>query len=121
MSYPSVELTDTLIGYLELFGKVDGQAIQWPPYEREYLFNRPDTKHRFDLVFPAQMVAIEMEGGTFTGGRHTRGVGYAQDCWKYNRAAELGWRVLRYTTDMINNDPEQVIMQIARVLGVLPD
>ena len=33
--------------------------------------------------------------------RHTTVGGYAKDCEKYNAAALLGWRVLRYTTGMI--------------------
>ncbi|AUL97471.1 hypothetical protein FORC54_3326 [Vibrio vulnificus] len=44
-----------------------------------------------------------MEGGTWANGRHTRGKGYAADCEKYNVAALEGWRVLRFTGDMIKS------------------
>lgn len=58
---------------------------------------------RFDFAWPARMVALEVEGGTHSGGRHTRGTGYAQDCAKYNHAALLGWLVLRATTEQVKN------------------
>ena len=47
------------------------------------------------------MVAVEVEGGVWTGGRHTRGKGFEADCEKYNAATERGWRVLRVTPKMI--------------------
>lgn len=61
-----------------------------------------DRKWRFDFAHVPTKVAIEIEGGTWSGGRHTRGAGYAKDCEKYNEAAKLGWCVLRYTSDAIN-------------------
>jgi len=75
----------------------------------EYLFH-PIRRWRFDFAHPGTMVAIEIEGGTWgyrdrlTGqmkvGRHATGKGMADDMEKYNAAAELGWRVLRYTPEM---------------------
>jgi len=41
------------------------------------------------------MVALEVEGGVWTGGRHTRGAGFIEDMEKYNAAACMGWFVLR--------------------------
>lgn len=54
-------------------------------------------KWRFDFAFIDALVALECEGGVWTGGRHTRGSGFLGDIAKYNRAAVLGWRVLRTT------------------------
>jgi very-short-patch-repair endonuclease len=59
--------------------------------------------HRFDFAFPDVRVAVEVEGGTWTGGRHSRGVGFASDCAKYNFAVLSGWRVLRFTGDMVKD------------------
>jgi very-short-patch-repair endonuclease len=50
----------------------------------------------FDFAFPSSLVAIEIDGGTWTGGRHTRGAGFEEDCRKLNAAACQGWRVLRF-------------------------
>lgn len=56
-------------------------------------------KWRFDFVIGQggtdQTVALEVEGGVFTGGRHTRGSGFVKDLEKYNEAAALGWRIIR--------------------------
>lgn len=57
----------------------------------------PPRKWRFDYAWPAQKVALEVEGGIWTNGRHTRGKGFLEDIAKYNRAAVLGWRLLRCT------------------------
>lgn len=52
---------------------------------------------RFDFAWPAAKVALEVEGGVFSGGRHTRGKGFLGDMEKYNRATVMGWKVLRCT------------------------
>lgn len=52
---------------------------------------------RFDYALPTFKVAIEVEGGVWTAGRHTRPKGFLGDIEKYNAAAALGWRVLRVT------------------------
>jgi hypothetical protein len=67
---------------------------------REYVFFH-GRRWRFDFAFPGSQIAIEIEGGTWSNGRHTRGSGFEKDLEKYNAAALLGWRVLRYTTDMV--------------------
>jgi len=61
----------------------------------------PDRRWRFDLAWPERMLAVEVEGGTWSQGRHTRGGGYEADCEKLNAAAIAGWRVLRVTGAMI--------------------
>ena len=58
---------------------------------------------RFDLAWVDRKLAVEIEGGTWSHGRHTRGKGFKGDCVKYNEATLLGWRVFRVTTDMVND------------------
>ena len=60
----------------------------------EFKFH-PTRRWRFDWAFPDQRVALEVEGGAWTGGRHTRGKGFLADCEKYSEAAALGWRIIR--------------------------
>lgn len=67
-----------------------------PVPEAEYRFH-PVRRWRFDYAWPDCLVALEVEGGAFTGGRHTRGAGYVKDLEKYSEAAALGWRVVRCT------------------------
>lgn len=77
------------------------RAHKLPEPVREYRF-APDRRWRFDFAWPAPiMLAVEVEGGVWSGGRHTRGAGYTADMEKYNRASVLGWRVLRFTTEQV--------------------
>lgn len=67
----------------------------------EYRFHAT-RRWRFDFAWPDRKVALEVEGGVFIQGRHSRGVGMVKDMEKYGEAAVQGWRVLRVT-------PKQVI------------
>lgn len=69
---------------------------------REYFFH-PIRKWRFDFAFPAYKVAIEIEGGIFSKGRHARGIGMEKDMEKYNAATRLGWKVFRFSPLMVKN------------------
>ena len=66
----------------------------------ELLFH-PTRKWRFDYAIPAAQVAIEVEGGAYTQGRHTRGRGFEADMEKYNTAEAMGWHVLRVTPERL--------------------
>jgi len=68
---------------------------------REYKFH-PKRKWRFDFAWPHCRIAVEVEGGIWIRGRHNRGAGYAKDTEKYNAAALMGWRVLRFTSASIS-------------------
>ena len=85
-----------------------------PKPEREHKFHAT-RRWRFDFAWPVQMVAAEIEGGVWTGGRHTTGTGYTDDCEKYNHAVALGWKVFRFTTEMVRN--EDAIQFIAEALS----
>lgn len=63
----------------------------------------PSRRWRFDFAFLRDGIAIEVEGGTWTKGRHTTGSGFEKDCEKYNEAALLGWRVFRFTGSMVKD------------------
>ena len=52
---------------------------------------------RFDFANIETRTAIEIEGGVWSGGRHTRGAGFIADMEKYNNAILRGWCVLRFT------------------------
>lgn len=65
---------------------------------KEYIFH-PTRKWRFDYAIPSLKIAIEIDGGVWTNGRHNRATGYLGDLKKFNAAASLGWRVLKFTPD----------------------
>lgn len=84
------------------------------PCVAEHRFH-PTRRWRFDYALPEAKVAIEIDGGVWTYGRHNRAAGYIADMEKLNEAARLGWRVLRYTTD--EQWLASTFMQIADTCG----
>lgn len=63
---------------------------------KEYKFYET-RKWRFDYAIIEHKIAIEVEGGIYTNGRHTRGSGFLKDIEKYNTATCEGWRLIRTT------------------------
>ena len=57
----------------------------------------PTRLWRFDYAIPSERIAIEIDGGVWIEGRHNRPKGYIADLEKFNNAAALGWRVLKFT------------------------
>ena len=70
--------------------------------EPEFKFH-PVRKWRADFAITDKMILIEIEGGVWIQGRHQTGKGFSADCEKYSHAALLGYRVFRFTTDMVNS------------------
>ena len=89
------------------------------PFKREYQFKgvNGDRRWRFDFaLLPIDMhLAVEVEGGLYVQGRHTRGKGYENDLVKYNEAAMMGWTVLRYSTGQVK---KMAIPQIEKMFHV---
>lgn len=71
-----------------------------PAMQREYLFSA-ERKWRFDFADPNLKIALEIQGGTWVGGRHNRPKGYEEDLIKLNEAALEGWLVICATTGQI--------------------
>ncbi|MDO8303927.1 MAG: hypothetical protein Q7T18_11865 [Sedimentisphaerales bacterium] len=65
---------------------------------------------------PEARVSVEVEGGVWIQGGHTRGAGYSSDLEKYNAAAALGWIVLRFTPKMLEDDPMTCVRQVQRAI-----
>lgn len=76
--------------------------VRLPLPVREHKFALP-RKWRFDFAWPDRKLAVEIEGGIYSGGRHTRGKGYEADMEKYNAASRLGWTIMRFTTKQAKN------------------
>lgn len=91
-------------------------APDMPPFAFEYTF-MPFRRWRFDCAWPPQRVAVEIEGGVYTRGRHTRASGFIEDIEKYNAAASYGWLLFRTTPQILENNPLQTVTPIKRVLA----
>lgn len=99
-----------LSGEMAVRGLLSIHNIQ---YRQEVRFH-PTRKWRFDfaLLPLSKKIAIEVEGGVWSRGRHTRGSGYIGDMEKYNEAAILGWTVLRYPA---SNITDKIIKDLIRI------
>lgn len=71
-----------------------------PLPDPEYRF-APPRRWRFDFAWIAQKVALEVQGGLFIQGRHSRGGALLKEHEKLNTAAALGWRVIYATPKTI--------------------
>lgn len=61
------------------------------------LGNSPDARRQILCPF----LAVEVQGGIWTGGRHSRGSGLVKEHEKLNAAAVLGWRILYCTPQQV--------------------
>ncbi len=82
----------------------------------EFKFH-PTRKWRADFAIPSAKLLIEVDGGAWSGGRHTRGSGFIADQEKTNAAACLGYRVLRYTPQ--DCKPKRITIIRAQVMECL--
>jgi len=88
------------------------EAAQLPTPDLELRFH-PVRRWRFDFAWIGQRLALEVEGGTWSGGRHTRGSGFEADTEKYNAATLEGWRVLRVTGNQVKKGQALVWLEQA--------
>jgi hypothetical protein len=70
------------------------RGLPRPVFEHRFA---PPRRWAFDYAFIDAKVALEVEGGLWVRGAHMRGKHALSDMAKYNRAVELGWKVVRCT------------------------
>lgn len=89
----------------------------------EYRFS--ERQFRFDFAWPIDdvKVAVEIDGGNWmvvdgkAVGRH----GKNRDYEKLNIAASLGWRVMRFSPDMLKKDPIGCVEIVLKALNYNAD
>ena len=92
------------------------KAWELPEPVREHRFH-PERRWRFDFAWPANLLALEIEGILFgEGGRHQRGQGFANDCLKYVCAQELGWQVVRVPSTWLAGGYGEAMSVVERVI-----
>jgi hypothetical protein len=82
--------------------EVELNLINLPEHEKELMFH-PIRKWRFDYAWSELKIALEIHGGIYTNGRHTKGKGFTEDKVKINSAQLLGWLVIEATTEHVKN------------------
>ena len=85
--------------------------------ETEYAFH-PHRQWRFDVAWPAQKLAVEIEGAF-----HASLSANRRDAEKQNAAIELGWRVLRFPASAVFTKKRlpRIVEQVGRVLTGVSD
>jgi very-short-patch-repair endonuclease len=87
----------------------------WGPYdiqipEKEYRFH-DKRRWRFDYCWPDKKLAVEIDGGIWSQGRHARGYGIIKDNEKINEAQKLGYRVFRFTPQQLKTGEAQTFIK----------
>ena len=85
-------------------------------FEQEFKFH-PTRKWRADFHLKGKKILVEVEGGIWSNGRHTRGKGYLGDLEKYNEATMMGYQVIRFSTEQVKSG--KAIEQIEKMVGDL--
>jgi len=85
-------------------------------FEREFKFHS-ERGWKADFHIIGKKILVEVEGGIWSGGRHTRGKGYISDMEKYNAATALGYQVYRFSTEQVKSG--KAIEQIEKIVGDL--
>jgi very-short-patch-repair endonuclease len=85
-------------------------------FEQEFKFH-PERKWKADFHIVGKKILVEVEGGIWSGGRHTRGKGYIGDMEKYNSATMMGYQVIRFSTEQVKSG--LAIKQIEKMVGDL--
>lgn len=100
-------LSEELISLLEI------ETLPYPEAEYSFFNGR---RWKFDFAYPEKKIAIEVEGGMWTRGRHTRPLGFDADCEKYSIAATMEWIVIRVTEKMIRDGRALALIKLALIV-----
>ena len=95
------------------------RAAKLPAPEREQRLI-PGRQFRCDFVWRDQRLVLEVDGGTWAGGRHTRGSGFQRDCEKTNLLTLEGYRGLRVTEGQVRKGHALEWLRLALAPGGPP-
>lgn len=88
-----------------------------PTPVREFVFF-PGRRWRFDFAWPEAKLFVEIDGGIWARGRHSRPSGIMGDMEKFNAAAMLGWLGLHFTPeDVKSNHAHTMTIEFLRRRG----
>ncbi len=90
------------------------KAVNAPLFERQFRIH-PERRFRADFYFPLARVVVEVEGGAFVNGRHSRGTGVENDAEKSALIAQMPARLIRVTPRHVKNG--QAVQWILKALS----
>ena len=93
------EPEENLWGQLRM-RSLSAQPLPMPA--REYVF-LPPKKYRADFCWIEQRLVVEVDGGSWVAGRHTRGAGFEADHERDALAMLHNWKVLRVTPKQVKS------------------
>jgi very-short-patch-repair endonuclease len=97
-----------LWGQLQVAGLTEGMETEYHAI--------PGRRYRWDIAWPAQRLLVEIQGGIWSKGGHSTGVGITRDVEKANMAVWAGWRILAVTGNHIKSG--QALLWIQQALAV---
>lgn len=83
-------------------------------YAREFVAI-PGRRFRWDFAWPQHRLLVEINGGTFTRGGHSTGLGIRRDYEKNNLAQLAGWRTLAFDGNAVKSG--EAVEMVRLVLG----
>jgi len=87
--------------------RLTGWQTNWPVVLAGLLYY-------IDIAFPAVRLAIEIHGRL----HETKEDLFQSDRWRQNALVMAGWRVVRFTWEMVRDHPEMMIATIRRMVRV---
>ena len=102
---PKIRKKKVVVPYREqypMFFRLIGDNPSIPDPVEEFKFH-PTRKWRLDLCWPDHKLALEIEGGVFTNGRHVRPTGFMKDIEQYNALSIQGYGLLRFTPQQMES------------------
>lgn len=76
------------------------KQVKAPLFERQFRIT-PERKFKADFYFPVGRVVVEVEGGGYINGRHSRGAGMESDAEKSALIAQMPARLIRVTPSQV--------------------
>lgn len=81
-----------------------------PAFQREYFFAKPERQWPADFAWPEHRLIVEIDGGLWINGGHSRGRGRLRDMERDNWCVMHEWKVLRFSAEDARNGNAALIV-----------
>ena len=91
------------------------EFVFWPGRKFRADFSISACKHGTHVGTACFPLLVEIDGGAFSGGRHTTGSGFRRDLEKFNAMTMLGYKALRFLPEQVESG--EALQTIEKALG----